>query len=231
MKIPNSTWAGRRWRPGSAFGGILVYTLGLALQRRDHPGDDLLSMLGAARIGGRPLTDGELAINGLLFLAGGFETTANAIAGGMLELMHNHQERERLAANPSLIRTAVEEILRWTSPVTHNLRTATRDTEIRGKRIRKGNRVVMWTASANRDEEAFPDADRFDVGRTPNDHLTFGRGRHFCLGAHLARLEIRLTVERLLARLPDLQLNGDVQRVASNMVAGPKHIPVRFTPF
>jgi cytochrome P450 len=90
--------------------------------------------------------------------------------------------------------------------------------------------VVLWTASANRDEEVFPEPERFDVGRPPNEHLAFGRGRHFCIGAHLARLEIRLTVERLLSRLPDMELDGEVQRVASNMVAGPKHIPVRFTP-
>jgi cytochrome P450 len=212
------------------FARLFAYTLRLALERRQAPGDDLLSVLGTARLDSRQLTERQLGSNGILFLSGGFETTGNAIAGGMLELIKNREQRERLRDNPALMRTAVEEILRWTSPVTHNLRTATRDTELRGQRIRKGDRVALWTASANRDEEAFPDADRFDVGRTPNEHLTFGRGRHFCLGAHLARLEIRLTIERLLERIPDLELKGPVERVCSNMVAGPKHVPVRFTP-
>jgi cytochrome P450 len=212
------------------FASLFAYTLRLALERRRNPANDLLSMLGAARIDGSQLTERQLGSNGILFLSGGFETTGNAIAGGMLELIKNHDQRERLRTNPALMRTAVEEILRWTTPVTHNLRTATRDTELRGRRIRKGERVVVWTPSANRDEEAFPDADCFDVARTPNEHLTFGRGRHFCLGAHLARLEIGLTIERLLERLPDLGLNGPVERVCSNMVAGPKHVPVKFTP-
>jgi cytochrome P450 len=110
------------------------------------------------------------------------------------------------------------------------MRVATRDVELRGKKIRDGDRVVMWHASANRDEDAFADPDRFDVSRSPNEHLAFGRGEHFCIGAHLARLELRLMLEAVLREMPDLRLAGDVERLRSNVVAGIKHMPVRFSP-
>ncbi len=125
---------------------------------------------------------------------------------------------------------AVEEVLRWTSPITHMMRTAVADTEIRGRRIGKGQKVVMWNISANRDEEVFPDPYRFDIRRTPNDHLAFGHGEHFCLGASLARLELSVMLRQLLGRLPDLKLAGEVQRLGSHVVAGIKHMPVTFTP-
>ncbi len=120
--------------------------------------------------------------------------------------------------------------MRWTSPVGHILRVATADAEIRGRTIRAGDKVVVWTPSANRDEEVFADADRFDLERTPNEHIAFGYGEHFCLGAHLARLELRVMVEELLRRLPDMELDGPVQRLHSIQLFGPKHIPVKFTP-
>ena len=126
--------------------------------------------------------------------------------------------------------TAVEEMLRWVSPVMAFRRTAQRDLEIRGQEVKEGDRVVIWYASANRDEEVFLEADRFDVGRQPNDHLGFGIGPHFCLGAHLARLEIRIMFEELLRRLPDIELDGPVARLSSKFLSGIKHMPVRFTP-
>src|SRR5438445_675158 len=152
------------------------------------------------------------------------------IAAGMLALMQHPDERRRLLADPSLMPTAVEEMLRWVSPVMYFRRTATRDAELRGQPIREGDKLTVWYGSANRDEEVFPHADRFDVGRTPNDHLAFGIGHHFCLGANLARLEIQIMFEELLRRLPDIELAGPVERLRSNFINGIKRMPVRFTP-
>jgi cholest-4-en-3-one 26-monooxygenase len=200
------------------------------VERRGGAGDDLLSIIGNAEVQGRELNWRELGHNGGLFVLGGLETTRNAISGGILALLENPREMDRLRSAPSLMHTACEEILRWTSPITQLMRIATRDVELRGKKIREGDRVVMWHASANRDEEAFADPDRFDVGRSPNEHLAFGRGEHFCIGAHLARLELRLMLEAVLREMPDLRLAGAVERLRSNVVAGIKHMPVRFTP-
>jgi cholest-4-en-3-one 26-monooxygenase len=133
-------------------------------------------------------------------------------------------------ADPSLMDTTVEEMLRWVAPVMVFRRTATRDVVLAGREIREGDSVSVWYGSANRDATMFENPDRFDVGRTPNEHLAFGIGPHFCLGANLARLEIRIMFERLLQRLPDIQLAGPVQRLRSNFINGIKHMPVRFTP-
>jgi cytochrome P450 len=206
------------------------YALRLTLERRQRPGADLLSLMGDAEIFGRKLTGPEIEFNGFGFVIGGFETTRNAISGGMLQLIRNPDQWRRLIAEPALIPTAVEEILRWTSPVTSLARSAVRDRELRGRKIRAGQRVVVWIASANRDEEAFPDPDRFDVGRSPNNHVAFGYGEHFCLGAHLARLEMRIALEELMRRMPDMRLAGEVERLSSNVFAGIKQMPVRFTP-
>jgi cholest-4-en-3-one 26-monooxygenase len=209
---------------------IFKYCAQLALERRGGDGDDLLSIIGNAEVQGRELNWRELGHNGGLFVLGGLETTRNAISGGILTLLENPREMDRLRSAPSLMHPACEEILRWTSPITQLMCVATCDVELRGKKIREGDRVVMWHASANRDEEAFADPDRFDVGRSPNEHLAFGRGEHFCIGAHLARLELRLILEAVLREMPDLRLAGDVERLRSNVVAGIKHMPVRFTP-
>jgi cytochrome P450 len=159
----------------------------------------------------------------------GNETTRNAISGGLLAFLEHPEELERLRADPSLMPTAVEEILRWSSPLAHMMRTATRDVEIRGQQIKAGDRVMLWYPSANRDEEIFEDPYRFDIGRTPNEHLAFGFGEHFCLGAGLARLEIRVMFEALLARLTDIALAGEVERLRSTFLHGIKHMPIRFT--
>jgi cytochrome P450 len=207
---------------------IFMYCLNLAKERREHPGPDLLSVIGTATLDGAPLNDMEIGHNAVMFILGGLETTRNAISGGVLELIRNPDQFRRLAQEPTLMPTAIEEILRWTSPITHIMRTATRDFEWRGRQIHDGDWVVMWNPSANRDEEVFPDADRFDITRTPNYHLAFGQGEHFCIGSHLARLELRLMLEEVMRRMPDLKLAGEVERLTSFQVAGIKHMPVAF---
>jgi cholest-4-en-3-one 26-monooxygenase len=128
------------------------------------------------------------------------------------------------------MRSAIEEIVRWTSPIVQLMRVATRDSELRGRKIKQGDWVVVWNASANRDEEVFEDPYRFDISRWPNDHVGFGYGPHFCLGAHLARLQMRLMLNEVLDRMPGLELTGPVERVASNLIGGVKRMPVKFTP-
>ncbi len=203
------------------------YCVRLAQDRRGKPGDDLLSVIANAQPEGRPLTDRELGFNGLVFIDGGLETTRNAISGGMLEMIERPDEWRRLCADPGLLQTAVEEIVRFTSPLTHTMRTATCDFELGGKHIRENDRVVIWNAAANRDPHAFAGPDNFDVGRTPNDHLGFGYGEHYCIGAHLARLEIRLMFEELIRRKVEFRLNGRLERMASLQIRGLKRMPVR----
>ncbi len=210
---------------------MFAYANQLAVERRWLPRDDLVSVLMEAEVDGDKLTEGQFDAFFLLLAVAGNETTRNLISGGMLALMEHPQERARLQADASLMPTAVEEMLRWVTPVIYFRRTASRDTVIRGQTVREGDKVVMYYVSANRDEEAFAEADRFDVGRTPNDHVAFGAGgTHFCLGANLARLEIRILFEELLRRLPDMAPAGPVQRLRSNFISGIKHMPVRFTP-
>jgi cholest-4-en-3-one 26-monooxygenase len=209
---------------------VYMYANQLAVERRKQAGDDLVSVLLNAEVDGEKLTEMEFDVFFVLLMVAGNETTRNLIAGGMLSLIQHPDQWARLRRDPSLIYTAVDEMLRWVSPVMSFRRTATRDTEIRGQKIREGDKVVMFYGAANRDEEIFPDADRFDVGRTPNDHLAFGIGEHFCLGASLARLEIRVMFEELLRRLPDIELAGPVARLRSNFINGIKHMPVAFTP-
>ena len=209
---------------------MYMYANQLALDRRDHPRDDLVSVLMRGEVDGERLSEMEFDSFFLLLAVAGNETTRNLISGGMLALIEHPEQRARLLADMSLLPTAVEEMLRWVSPVMHFRRTATRDTELRGQRIREGEKVVIFYPSVNRDEEIFPEADRFNVGRSPNEHLAFGIGEHFCLGSNLARLEIRLMFEELLTRLPDIELAGPVHRLRSNFIGGIKRMPVRFTP-
>jgi cholest-4-en-3-one 26-monooxygenase len=208
---------------------MYMYANQLARERKDHPRDDLVSVLMNAEVEGERLSEVEFDQFFLLLAVAGNETTRNLISGGMLALLENPAERARLAADPSLLPTAVEEMLRWVTPVMQFRRTLTRDVELSGQRLREGELVSLWYGSANRDDAVFHEPDRFDVGRTPNDHLAFGIGPHFCLGANLARLEIRIMFEELLRRLPDLELAGPVERLRSNFINGIKHMPVRFT--
>ena len=209
---------------------IYDYSRRTALERRGGNGSDLLTMMGNAVVMGKQLSERELGFTGDMFVLAGIETTRTALADGMLELLRNGAARRKLQESPQLLPSAIEEILRWTSPVGHILRVATVDAKIRGHTVHAGDKVVVWTPSANRDEEVFADADRFDLERAPNEHIAFGYGEHFCLGAHLARLELRVMVEELLRRLPDMELDGPVERLHSIQLFGPKHIPVKFTP-
>jgi cholest-4-en-3-one 26-monooxygenase len=203
----------------------------LAAERRLEPKEDLVSVLVEAEMDGERLTEMEYRMFVVLLSVAGNETTRNAISGGLLALIEHPEQRERLIRDPSLIPCAVEEILRWVTPVMHFRRTATEDVELHGKQIRAGDKVVLWYISANRDEDAFPDAHRFDVARAPNEHVTFGGGGpHFCLGFAVARMEIRVMFEELLKRLPDVEPAGPVARLRSNWINGIKHLPIRYPP-
>ena len=202
----------------------------LERRRREPPRDDLIGIMLGAEIDGEALTEQDILAFCFLLILAGNETTRNAISGGLVALCEHPGERARLQADPSLMESAVEEILRWVSPVTHMARVATADVEVRGQRIAAGDRVIMWYPSVNRDEEVFPDPYRFDITRTPNDHLAFGIGEHFCLGSGFARKEMRVMFEELFRRFPDIQLAGPPQRLRSNFIAGIKHLPVSFTP-
>ena len=182
---------------------------------------------------GDQLSEEEFDLFALLLTVAGNETTRNTTAHGMLALMEHPDEYAKLVADPSpeRIDRAIEEILRWATPVMYFRRTATHDVELRDRTIRAGDKVVMWHISANRDEDVFDDPFRFDVDRWPNEHIAFGGGGpHFCLGANLARLELRLIFTELIRRIPDMRVDGDVEYLRSNFVRGIKRMPVRFTP-
>jgi cytochrome P450 len=206
------------------------YCARLALERRGGNGDDLLSVLGNARVNNRELTQTELMHNGFLYIIGGLETTRNAISGGLLAFINYPDEWKRLVNDRSLLPSAIEEILRWTSPITHIGRTALADVNLGGRKIASGQQVALWLPSANRDEAVFEQPYRFDIARGANEHIAFGKGEHFCAGAHLARLELRLMFGAILDRVDKFELAGAVERLQSNLVAGIKHMPVRLTP-
>jgi cytochrome P450 len=194
--------------------------------RLADPADDVIQALTIAQSEGI-LNEEEFHNYFSLLMIAGNETTRHTISAGMLALMEHPDQLALLNDDPSLIPNATEEILRWATPVMHFRRTATRDTELRGQRIREGDKIVTWYVSANRDPEVFPDPDRFDVTRTPNDHVTFGPGGpHFCLGAHLARLETKILFQELVPRLASIEPIGPVERIRSNFVNGIKRMPV-----
>ena len=209
-----------------------TYILGHVEARRGKGGDDLVSLI-VNDAEGEPLTDVDLVFETMLVLVGGDETTRHVIGGGLEVLLRHPDQLAALQADMTLLPGAIEEMLRWVTPVRNMNRTATADVEVNGQQVREGDRILLLYPSANRDEKVFRDPYRFDIGRTPNDHVAFGAyGRHHCLGAPLARLELRILFEELMARLPDLALASDepAPMRRGNFVLGINELPVRFTP-
>lgn len=211
---------------------MLAYGAGVAEQKRRSPGDDIASALVQAEVNGDRLTDAEFQWFFLLLVNAGGDTTRNLVAAGMQLLFENPGERARLAADlDGLMPTAVEEMLRYTSPVAHFQRTVMADTTVRDVAMEEGDRVVLFYGAGNRDEDVFAEPDRFDVGRNPNPHIAFGGGGpHLCLGLHVARIEIAAMMRELMVRLPDLRPAAPLERLASSFIAGVKTMPVEFTP-
>ncbi len=216
-----------------AFIGYTMYATDVIADRTANPQDDLMSVLCHAEVDGDRLTHDDLVHESLLILIGGDETTRHVISGGAYQLLADRSQWDRLAADPAgLLDPALEEMLRWVSPIKNMNRTATRDVEVGGQQIKEGDNVLLLYPSANRDESVFDDPFRFDIGRTPNDHVAFGFGTHFCLGNSLARLELRIMFEQLLARLPDLELvtTDEPAYRAANFVSGYESMKVTFSP-
>jgi cytochrome P450 len=210
---------------------FFVYFTELTEARKADPTGDLASVIANATIDGEPVGIMEQISYYVIVATAGHDTTASAMAGGMQALIENPDQLARLQSDPSLVGSAVDEIIRWTTPVKHFMRNCTTEYTLRGHTFKPGDAVLLSYPSANRDEEVFDDPHRFDVGRTPNDHLAFGGGGvHYCLGASLARAEIRATMRQLVERLPDLELVGEPSRLHSDFVNGIKTMPVRFTP-
>jgi cytochrome P450 len=213
---------------GAGLGAVISmfnYAHDVFATKKAQPADDLSSKLVA------DLDEIDFNLFFLLLIDAGGDTTRNLVAGGMHALFEHPDARRQLQANLDLLPGAIEEMLRWVSPVVYMRRTAKRDTELAGVRINEGDKVVMYYGSANRDPTAFVDADTFRPDRHPNDHVAFGGGGpHFCLGAHIARIEIDATLREILSRLPDIEPAGPVEWLPSTFISGPKHLPVRFTP-
>ena len=202
----------------------------MAVERRSHPADDLTTALVNAEVDGERLTDQEIASFFILLLVAGNETTRNAISQGVLALSEHPDQRDRWAADPGLDKTAVEEIVRWTSPITWMRRTATQDVELSGQSFPAGTKFLLFYAAANRDPAVFADPHRFDLARDPNPHVGFGsKGPHFCLGAHLARREISVAFRTIFEQLPDLEVVGPPARLQSSFVNGLKRLPARLS--
>ncbi|MCX5403579.1 cytochrome P450 [Streptomyces sp. NBC_00335] len=206
---------------------ILYYYAGLLPARRTSPGADIVSLLAGEQVDGKPLSDAEVLLNCYNIIIGGDETTRLSAAGAALALIEHPEQWQRLQQDEGLLDSAVEEVLRWTTPATHIGRTATTDFTLRGSEIRQGDIVTLWNTSANRDEDVFANPYRFDISRTPNRHLTLGHGPHFCLGGPLARVELRVLLEELRSQISHMELDGTVERVTSSFLSGVCRLPVR----
>ena len=212
-------------------GELYGYISALVRARQAESRDDLVSVLAHGRVDGEALSDADIDMFVLTLLVAGNETTRSLIANGLHALAAHPDQRRRLVADPALVATGVEELLRWEAPIMSFCRTATRPVEVAGTAIAAGDPVLLCYQSANRDERAFgPTADRLDVGRDPNPHLSFGYAEHYCLGAGLARLEGRILFEELLARWPAYELAGDIERVPSRLARGVVHLPLALDP-
>jgi len=210
-------------------GECAAYLLAAAQARRGSPREDLVSLVATAEIEGDRLSDAEIVMFLVQLLVAGNETTRSMFSSGLAAFAESPEQWQRLRADASLIPQAVEEMLRWSTPVLAFMRTATRDVDLRGRTVHAGDPVWLLYASANHDEDTFgPTADAFDVGRDPNPHLSFGYGAHFCLGAPLTRLEGRVVLEEMLARYTSIEPAGPVERINSNVIAGITNAPVVF---
>jgi cholest-4-en-3-one 26-monooxygenase len=220
--------------PQEAAAQVFAYANALGAARREDPRDDIVTTLINAEIEGERLSELEFDMFMLLLTVAGNETTRNATASGMNALLQHPEQFARLCAradDPAYVSTAIDEVLRWATPVLQFRRTATCDTEIRGQEIQAGDKVLIWHISANRDEEVFADPFRFDIERTPNEHVAFGGGgAHYCLGANLAKLELEIIFAEILSRMPDMRAAGPAEMLRSNFIGGVKHLPVTFTP-
>jgi cytochrome P450 len=208
---------------------FFTYFSKLTASRREHPTDDLASAIANGRVDGEPLSDVDTASYYVIVVSAGHDTTKDAISGGLLALIENPDELTRLRDNMDLMPTAVEEMIRWTTPVKEFMRTAAEDTTVRGVPIAKGESVYLAYVSGNRDEEVFDEPFRFDVGRDPNKHVAFGYGVHFCLGAALARMEMNSLYSELIPRLESIELAGEPELAATTFVGGLKHLPIRYS--
>jgi len=208
---------------------MFMYANDLAAQRRKQPRDDIVTTLLNAEINGDRLSEIDFNLFFLLLAVAGNETTRNALSHGLLALIEHPRQYQMLVDNPSLVPAATEEILRWASPVMYFRRNVTRDVKLRGQQLKAGDKVSIWYISANRDEEIFKDPFRFDITRSPNEHVAFGGGGpHYCLGANLARMEINILLEELVKRVGAApKLTGEVKRLRSNFINGIKHLPVQ----
>lgn len=215
-----------------AFAGYTAFTMDIIAKRRTEPTEDLFSILVNAEVEGQRMSDDEIVMETLLILIGGDETTRHTLSGGTEQLLRHRGQWDALVASPDALPGAIEEMLRWTSPVKNMCRTLMADTEFHGTELRKDEKIMLMFESANFDETVFGDPDNFRIDRNPNNHMAFGFGSHFCLGNQLARLELSMMTKRVLERLPDLQL-ADGARVPlrpANFVSGPETMPVVFTP-
>ncbi|CAM5740283.1 cytochrome P450 [Mycolicibacterium aubagnense] len=214
------------------FAAYTAFTMDVIAKRRAEPTDDLFSVLVNSEVEGERMDDNEIVMETLLILIGGDETTRHTLSGGTEQLLRHRDQWDALVADPELLPGAIEEMLRWTSPVKNMCRTLTADTVFYGTELKKDEKVMLMFESANFDGDQFENPNEFHIDRTPNSHLAFGFGTHFCMGNQLARLELRLMTERLLQRLPDLRLaeGADVPLRAANFVSGPEAMPVVFTP-
>jgi cytochrome P450 len=208
--------------------GLFGYFGELAKRRRGSPRNDIVSVIANATVRGEPIADFELLSYFALLVVAGNETTRNAASGGLLALIERPDQLARLQRSPGLVNTTVEEIVRWTSPVIQFCRTPWKDVELHGQRIRAGESLCLFYPSANRDEAVYPDPDVFRVDRRPNPHVGFGIGEHFCLGANLARIELRVIFSQLARRLRLVELAGTVERVQSSFLGGVKRMPIRY---